>query len=98
MFGWLRRSAPPEPPAPPHPDRLVCDALRSRFVVTMHDGGTFEGLLIDADDRVLVLAQASSVSPQGTRIGVDGALYLERREIAYLQRPDGLPAPSEAGD
>jgi len=93
MLGWFRRAAPP---APAHPDRLVQASVRSRFVVTMHDGGTFEGLLVDADDRVLVLVQASSLSPQGARIGVDGALYLERREIAYLQRPDGLPAPAEA--
>lgn len=93
MFGWLRRPMP-EPPAPaPHPDRIMQAAVRSRFVVTLHGGETIEGLLVEADDRVIVLLQASQVTPGGTRVGIDGAVYLERREVAYLQRPDGLPAP-----
>lgn len=88
MPEWVQRDAA----APAQSDRLLQAALRDRFVVTMHDGDAFEGLLVEADDRVLILAQATSLSERGTRINVDGALYLERAKVAYLQRPGGIPA------
>jgi hypothetical protein len=32
-------------------DRLIRQALRERFVVTLRSGETFDGLLLDADDK-----------------------------------------------
>ena len=67
-------------------DRLLRKALRERFVVTLVSGETFDGLLIDVDDRTLTLANASAIS--GTeRVKVDGLLYLPR-PIAYMQKPE----------
>ena len=66
-------------------DRLVRDALRERFVVTMKDGGTFDGLLDDVDDRTICLLEAKVLS--NNRASVDGRLLLNRADVAYMQRP-----------
>jgi hypothetical protein len=87
MPSWLRREAPKAC------DRLLAEALRARFVVTMHDESSIEGLLVDVDERVLVLAQCSTRTAAGGTVGIDGAVYLERSRVLYMQRPDGLPAP-----
>lgn len=68
-------------------DRLIRDMLRDRFVVTMHAGETFEGLLLDADDRTVQLADPVSIAANGDRLKVDGQLWLPREQIAYMQRP-----------
>lgn len=83
LLRWLARR---------HRDRLMRDALRSRFVVTLLDGQTFEGLLVEADERTLVLVQGAALGEKGVRQPVDGALYVERTRLAYLQRPEGLSA------
>lgn len=69
------------------PDRLVRAHLRSRFVVTMQSGDTFEGLVDDADDVTVVLVDAWAVTEQN-RVQVDGRLFLPRSEVAYMQRPE----------
>jgi hypothetical protein len=99
---WFRRAPVPEAPAleavPETPrDRLLAAALRERFIITMQDDSAFDGLLIDVDERVLVLAQASTPNAGGARVMVDGALYLERSLVKYMQRPVGLPAPGTVG-
>lgn len=69
-------------------DRLVRRALRERFVVTMQSGSTFEGLLLDADENTVTMADAFALN--GTsRVAVDGVLYLPRFDVAYMQRPTG---------
>ncbi len=68
-------------------DRLVRKSLRERFVVTLVSGETFEGLLLDADDKTLTLADAYALSGRD-RVKVDGTLYLPR-PIAYMQKPEG---------
>lgn len=68
-------------------DRLVRKSLRTRFVVTMRGGSSFEGLLLEVDDRTLILADAYAVDAQ-SRTKVDGALYLPRGEVAYMQKPE----------
>jgi hypothetical protein len=80
-------------------DRLLKTALRERFVVTLRDeqDSAFEGLLVDVDARTLVLVDAVQISRGGAKVGVDGALYLERSRVEYLQRPGGLPWTGEAG-
>ena len=67
-------------------DRLVKRALRERFVVTMQGGETFEGLLLDADDKTVRVTQAYLLDGK-SRISVDGDLYLPRFEVAYMQKP-----------
>lgn len=74
-------------------DRLLTAALRERFVITLADESAFDGLLVDVDGRTVVLAQASTLNAGGARVNIDGALYLERSRVAYMQRVAGLPAP-----
>ena len=98
---WFRRAPVPETPAvepvPETPrDRLLAAALRERFVITLQDGSAFDGLLVDVDAKVLVLVQASTPTAGGSRVMVDGALYLERSLVHYMQRPGGLPAGEAA--
>jgi small nuclear ribonucleoprotein (snRNP)-like protein len=71
----------------PRKDRLIRAHLSERFVVTLDDGQTFLGLLRDIDDRVLVLVDASQLADNGDVLAVDGALYIERIRINYMQRP-----------
>jgi len=66
-------------------DKLVRDALRDRFVVTMKDGGTFDGLLDDVDDRTICLREATVLS--SARTPIDGRVLLNRADVAYMQRP-----------
>lgn len=67
-------------------DRLVRQALRERFLATMRDGATFDGLLVEADERTFRFANASIIKGN-SRVSVDGELFLPRSEVLYLQRP-----------
>jgi small nuclear ribonucleoprotein (snRNP)-like protein len=67
--------------------RIIRQLVRERLVVTLLDGATFDGLLIDADPVTIVLADAQHVAPNGDRLAVDGYLYLDRERVAYVQRP-----------
>jgi hypothetical protein len=69
-------------------DRLVKRALRERFVVTMTTGETFEGLLLDADEKTVTMADCYALNGN-SRLEVDGELYLPRVGVAYMQRPTG---------
>ena len=67
-------------------DRLLRGLLRDRFVVTLRDGASFDGLLVDADEKTVRLVDAFALD--GTkRVKVDGELFIPRAEITYLQRP-----------
>jgi hypothetical protein len=68
-------------------DRLIRQCLRDRFVLTLHSGETFEGLLLDVDDKTVVLADAFALTGSD-RVAVDGTLYLPRAEVSYMQRPE----------
>ncbi len=70
-------------------DKIIRQALRERFVVTLKGGESFEGILIEADDKSLRLVDSFAVSGKN-RVSVDGDLYLPRPEVSYLQRPGGL--------
>ena len=72
-------------------DRLIRDALRDRFVVTMHSGEALEGLLWAVDDHTVILADAATLSQLGQRTPIDGWVYLPRAAVAYLQRPQPPP-------
>lgn len=69
------------------PDRLVREHLRDRYLVTTDSGETFDGLLLDIDEAHLVLADAEQVAVNGSRVKVDGHLWLPRPTIRYMQRP-----------
>lgn len=73
-------------------DRVIRLYCRERFVVTLLDGTTFDGLLDDHDESTLEFIDAHSVGqdPANGRISrtpVDGRLYLPRARVAYMQRP-----------
>lgn len=67
-------------------DRILKSHLRQRFVVTLKSGESFEGLVLDADSRVLVVGDASAHVADGPA-RVDGQLFLDRSDVAYLQLP-----------
>jgi hypothetical protein len=69
-------------------DRLLRRVLRERFVVTLHDGQTFDGLLLDADDRVIEMGDAFAID-KANKVPVDGTLYVPRGQVLYMQRPGG---------
>lgn len=69
-------------------DRVVRQALRERFVATLRGGETFDGLLVDADDKTFRFADAFAVDGKN-RVSVDGEVFLPRAEVLYLQRPGG---------
>lgn len=67
-------------------DRLIRTYLRERFVVTLTGGESFEGLLYEADEKTLHLVDSHAVDGK-SRVPVDGALFLPRDRVAYLQKP-----------
>jgi small nuclear ribonucleoprotein (snRNP)-like protein len=74
-------------------DRLLREALRERFVVTLTSGETFDGLLDETDESTVTLVDADALAGDGSSTKVDGALYLPRARIAYMQHPDRRSAP-----
>jgi hypothetical protein len=68
-------------------NKLIADRLAVRVIVTQHDGQSFAGLIADTDDNWLLLREAESLGPQGSRVAVDGELLLPRDRIAFIQRP-----------
>lgn len=68
-------------------DRLLKDMLRKRYLVTTVDGDVFDGLLLDADDEHLMLADAQAVAANGDRMKIDGHLWLPRFNVTYMQQP-----------
>lgn len=69
------------------PDRLLRRAIRSRYLVTLDSGEAFDGVLIDSDEWHIVLADAESVAANGSRLKIDGHLWLPRPSITYMQQP-----------
>ena len=67
-------------------DRLLRGLLRERFVVTLRNGAAFDGLLMDADDKTIRLADASGIDGRN-RVKVDGEMFLPRTEVVYMQKP-----------
>lgn len=67
-------------------DRLLRGLLHDRLVVTLRSGETFDGLFIEADERVIRLANADLVTEK-SRVSVDGDLYLPRYDVIYMQKP-----------
>jgi hypothetical protein len=69
-------------------DKIVRRVLRERFVATLKGGESFEGLLLDADEKTLRVTDAHKLDGRNS-VQVDGEIYLPRSEILYLQKPGG---------
>ena len=70
-------------------DKLVRQVLRERFIATLRDGQTFDGLLVEADESTFRFANAFAIDGK-IRASVDGELFLPRSEVLYLQKPGGV--------
>lgn len=69
----------------PRSDRLVKRYLRSRFLITTPNQ-TWDAVLMEVDDRSLLLVDAELVSADGTRTKADGQVFVPRADVAYMQR------------
>lgn len=69
-------------------DKLIRQALRERFVATLRGGESFDGLLVEVDEKTFRFVDACALDGK-TRVKVDGELFLPRTEVAYLQKPGG---------
>jgi hypothetical protein len=67
------------------PDRLIQHMLRTRYLITLNTEETFDGVLLAADERHLVIADAETVGADGSRAAVDGQLWLPRHLVKYMQ-------------
>ena len=67
-------------------DRLIRQFLRERFVATLRSGESFEGLLVEVDEKTFRFANAWALDGKD-RVSVDGELFLPRHEVLYLQKP-----------
>lgn len=64
--------------------RVVRSYVHKRLFVTLHSGGTFTGLLIDADKDTYEFGDVQLVSDR-TVAPVDGRLIVDRSRVEYLQ-------------
>ncbi|NNC10688.1 hypothetical protein HII28_02145 [Planctomonas sp. JC2975] len=70
-------------------DKLIRQHLRERFVVTLRNGESFDGLLVDADEKTYRMVDVVAVGER-SRVAVDGELFLPRADVLYLQKPGGV--------
>lgn len=76
-------------------DRLMKRLLRERYVFTLASGENFEGLLIDADEKTVQIADVYALMPKPNgavdRLQVDSYdMYLPRENVTYMQRPGAV--------
>ena len=67
-------------------DRLIRQVLRERFVVTLRGGESFDGLLLDMDEKTIRLGDTTALDGNNRAL-VDGELFVPRGEVVYMQRP-----------
>lgn len=67
-------------------DRIVARMRRDRISVTSHQGLTVEGVLVEADDKSLLLMDAAQVNPGGEKTAADGVVVIPRGDVAYIQK------------
>jgi hypothetical protein len=70
-------------------DKILRQVLREQFIATLRDGQTFDGLLVEADDKTFRFVNAFAIDGKN-RAPVDGELFLPRSEVLYLQKPGGV--------
>lgn len=69
--------------------RVMKARMRHRVVVTLKDGGSFDGVLWETDSRVWVLrnAVALGAGDRDADVPVDGEVLVMVADVAYAQRP-----------
>jgi small nuclear ribonucleoprotein (snRNP)-like protein len=69
--------------------RALKERLKSRVIVTLKAGDSFDGVLWSVDRDVWVLRNATALQagPRGANVGLDGEVVLLVSEISYAQRP-----------
>lgn len=69
--------------------RILTSRFRERVIVTTKAGESFAGVLYSADDKALVLREASAIGAgdNSTDLPLDGELIVLMADVAYLQRP-----------
>jgi hypothetical protein len=68
------------------PDRILRALVRQRFLLTTHQGQTWDGVVMEVDERSIVLREASTVSVGGEKVAADGEVLIPRGDVAYMQR------------
>ena len=76
-------------------DKLMQRLLRERFIFTLSTGETFDGLLIDADEKTVQIFDAYALIHKANgnvdRLQVDsGEMFLPRDKVSYMQRPGAV--------
>ena len=72
------------------PDRIMRGLIRHRFVITMVDEQAWDGVVMEADDRTIVLRDVSALirkDDRVERVPADGEVLVPRNRVAYMQRP-----------
>lgn len=69
--------------------RVLTSRFRDRVVVTTKTGDAFDGILYSADDKAIVLRQASAVGAADDKsdIPLDGEWIVLMADVAWIQRP-----------
>lgn len=69
--------------------RVLTSRFRDRVVVTTKTGDSFDGILYSADDKALVLRQASVIGAADDKsdLPLDGELIVLMPDVAWIQRP-----------
>lgn len=57
-----------------------------RVLVSLDSGAAIDGLLIDKRGPLLVLSDATLLTPGGEPSPMDGQVYIERARVLFLQR------------
>lgn len=68
---------------------VLGDRMRSRVIVTLKSGASFDGVLFSADDRVWVLRDVAALGAgdRGSNVPVDGEVLVMVADIEYCQKP-----------
>ena len=68
-------------------DRLLRMAERGRFVITLDNGESWDGILFDWDKDHYILADPVHISPNdGDRVRADGQIWVPRSRVIYMQK------------
>lgn len=69
--------------------RVLTSRFRERVFVTTKAGDSFGGILYSADDKALVLRDASALGAgeRSTDLPLDGEIIVLLPDVAYIQRP-----------
>lgn len=70
-------------------NRVIKSRRRERFLVTTKDGAAFSGVLVEADDKALVLRQAEALgaADDKSNVPLDGEVIVLLSDVAYMQKP-----------